>query len=144
MYMAWTFMLHVALYWTNDHVDDISLWPFAVKHAACIVTDLTPLEHLTSTKTDHCDLLHSHVWGCPVFVLDPSLQYGKKIPKWNKRLRLDQFLGYSNQHSLLVANVCHLRTGFVSPQYHCVFDDLFQTVYSSGENDMLVDSICNL
>ncbi|KAL7465925.1 hypothetical protein ACHAXS_006230 [Conticribra weissflogii] len=109
-----------------------------------IVTGLTPLERLTSTKADHRDLLRTHVWGCPVFVLDPSLQDGKKIPKWNKRSRLGQFLGYSDQHSSLIANVRHLRTGFVSPQYHCVFDDLFQTVYSSGKDDGVVDSICNL
>ena len=33
MYMARTFMLHVALHWSDNQVDDISLWPFAVKHA---------------------------------------------------------------------------------------------------------------
>ncbi len=35
-----------------------------------------------------------------------------------------------------------MKTGFVSPQYHVVFDDLFETVFSSGANDALVDSIC--
>ena len=34
--------------------------------------------------------------------------------------------------------------GHVSPQYHVVFDDLFQTVFSSGENDAVVDAISNL
>eukprot|EP00804_Cyclotella_cryptica_P023036 CCRYP_000302-RA/>CCRYP_000302-RA protein AED:0.27 eAED:0.10 QI:0/0/0/1/0/0/2/0/149 len=43
---------------------------------------ITPLELLTKTKADRRDLLRSHVWGCPVFVLDPKLQYGKKIPTW--------------------------------------------------------------
>ena len=42
--------------------------------------------------------------------------------------------------SLLLFN--HLKTGFVSPQYHVVFDDLFKTVFSSGADDALVDSIC--
>jgi hypothetical protein len=101
------------------------------------------LELLTKTKADHRDLLRSHVWGCPVFVLDPKLQDGKKIPKWNRRSRLGQFMGFSDEHSSLVANVRHLTTGFVSPQYHVVFDDLFQTVFSSGCDDDLVDSICN-
>ena len=81
--------------------------------------------------------------GCPVFVLDPKLQDGKKIPKWNRRSRLGQFLGFSDEHSSLVANVQNLSTGFVSPQFHVVFDDLFQTVFSSGDNDVLVDRICN-
>jgi hypothetical protein len=35
-----------------------------------------------------------------------------------------------------------LGTGYVSPQYHVVFDDLFDTVFSSGSDDDLVGSIC--
>ncbi len=41
-----------------------------------------------------------------------------------------------------MANVHHLSTGYVSPQYHLVFDDLFETVFSTG-NDALLDDICN-
>ena len=52
-------------------------------------------------------------------------------------------MGFSNEHSSLVANVGHLIMGFVSPQHHVVFDDLFQTVFSSGCDDALLDSICN-
>ena len=122
----------------------------SVKHAAWVynhvpnrLSSLTPLELLTKTKADHRDFLRSHVWGCPVFVLDPKLQDGKKIPKWNHGCRLGQFLGFSDEHSSLVANVQNLSTGFVSPQDHVVFDDMFQTVYSSGDNDVVVDEICN-
>ena len=32
--------------------------------------------------------------------------------------------------------------GYVSPQYHVVFDNLFETVFSSGADNALVDSIC--
>ena len=52
------------------------------------------------------------------------------------------FLGYSDEHSSLVANIQHLGTGYASPQYHVVFDDLFETVFSSAANNALVDSIC--
>ena len=41
-----------------------------------------------------------------------------------------------------MALVRHLGTGYVSPQYHVVFDDLFETVFSSGADNDLVDSIC--
>ncbi len=51
-------------------------------------------------------------------------------------------MGYSDEHSSLVANIRHLKTGFVSPQYHVVFDDLFETVFCSGADNALVDSIC--
>jgi hypothetical protein len=129
--------------------DDISLWPFAVKHAVWLyncapnqVSGLTPLELITKQKADHRDILCSHVWGCPTYVLEPKLQNGQKLPKWNRRSRLGQFLGYSDEHSSLFANVRHLGTGYVSPQYHVVFNDLFKTVFSSGSDNALVDSIC--
>ena len=77
-------------------------------------------------------------------VLDPRLQDGKKIPKWNRRSRVGQFLGYSESHSSLCANIRHLGTGHVSPQYHCVFDDKFETVFSTGENDQVVAAICDM
>ena len=38
----------------------------------------------------------------------------------------------------------HLKAEHVSPQYHYVFDYLFQTVFSSGDNDAVVDAIINL
>ena len=87
-------------------------------------------------------LLVSHVWGCPAHVLEPKPQTGQKLPKWNRRSRLGQFLGYSDEHSSLVANIWHLKTGYVSPQYHVVFNNLVQTVFSSGANNALIDSIC--
>jgi hypothetical protein len=96
---------------------------------------LTPLEVFTNTKSDHRDLQHAHVWGCPVFVLDPRLQDGKKIPKWNRRARLAQFVGFSPEHSTLVANVRHLQTNYVSPQFHQIHDDNFETIL----NDTLLD-----
>ena len=95
MHMARTFMIHVSLHWNECGVDNLSLWPFAVRHAAWLynrlpnrVTGLTPLERLTESLTDHRDISRAHVWGCPAFVLDPKLQDGKKIPKWNRRARM--------------------------------------------------------
>ncbi len=40
-------------------------------------------------------------------------------------------------------NVRHSSTGRVSPQFHVVFDDLFETVICNGDNDVVVNSICN-
>ena len=150
MYMARSFMVHSSLHWTDRGSDDISLWPFAVKHAVWLynrvpnrISGLTPLELLTKSKADHRDLLRCHVWGCPAIVLEPRLQNDQKLPKWNRRARVGQFLGYSDEHSSLVANVRHLSTGYVSPQFHVVFDDLFETVIRSGDNDAVIDSICD-
>jgi len=56
---------------------------------------------------------------------------------------LGQFVGFSNEHSSLVANVRHLTTGYISPQFHVVFDDLFETVNCTGVDDRVIESICN-
>ena len=74
-------MVHTSIHWPADKADDICLWAFAVKHAAWLYNRLpqkalgyqSPLEVFTKTKSDHRELLRAHVWGCPVFVLDPKL-----------------------------------------------------------------------
>ena len=40
-------------------------------------------------------------------------------------------------------NVLNLRTGYISPQYHLVFDDLFETTVYTGDNDPVVNNTCN-
>jgi len=149
--MARTFMIHTALHWDGQGSDAVALWPFAVRHAVWLhnrlpnsVTGLSPMELLTGIRSDHRDLLRTHVWGCPVYVLDPKLQDGQKIPKWNRRARQGQFLGFSDEHSSLVANVRHLISGYVSPQFHVVFDDRFHTVHGDGKADTITDTICDL
>jgi hypothetical protein len=148
--MAHCFMVLSSLYWTDQGLDDIFLWPFAVKHAVwlynCVpnrLSGLTPLELLTKSKADHRDFFRLHVWCCLAIVLDPKLQNNQTLPKWNRHACVGQFLGYLDEHSSLVANVRHLPIGHVSPQFHVVFDDLFATVICNGDNDEVVYSICN-
>ena len=150
MYMARTFMVHASLHWSERGSDDLSLWSFAVKHSVWIYnrvpnarSGLTPLELITKERSDYRDLLRCHVWGCPVFVLEAKLQNDQKLPKWNRRARLGQFVGFSDEHSSLVANVRHLTTNFISPQFHVVFDDLFETVNRTGVDETIVESICS-
>ena len=95
----------------------------------------SPLELFTGVRTDHTQLNRLHVWGCPTYVLEPSLQVsGKTIPKWNKRSRLGQFLGFSKEHSTTVGLVRNLASGKISPQFHCVYDDLFHTVSTTYQD----------
>ncbi len=105
MSIACTFLIHVSLHWDEQGSDAVELWPFAVCHAVWLynhlpngVTGLSPMEIVTGTRSDLRDLLRTHLWGCPVYVLDPKLQDGKKIPKWNCRARQGQFLGFSDKH----------------------------------------------
>jgi hypothetical protein len=150
MFMAHSFMVHASLHWTDQGSDDISLWPFAVKHVVWIYnrvpnrqSGLTPLELLTKSKVDHRDILRAHVWGCLAIVLEPQLQNVKKLLKWNRRAWVGQFLGYLDKHLSLAANVSHLSTSYVSPQFHVVSDDLFETVVCNGDNDAVINSICD-
>ena len=104
---------------------------------------ITLIEILTNTNSNHRDLRRAHVWGCPVFVLEAKLQYDQNLLKWNRRLRLGKFLGFSDEHSTLVANICNLRTGYISPKYHFLKDDLFETTVHTWDNDPVIDNICN-
>ena len=74
-----------------------------------------------------------------MIVLDPKLQNDQKLPKWNRCACDGQFLGYSDEHLSLYANVRHSST----PQFHVVFDDIFETVVCNGDNYVVIDSICD-
>ena len=50
---------------------------------------------------------------------------------------------FSDEHSTLVATVRNLKIGYISPQYHIVFDDLFETKFHRGQNNPVIDQICN-
>ena len=79
-------------------------------------------------------------WGCPAYVLDPKLQYGKKLPKWDPRTRQRQYLGRLLQHTSSVGLIRNLNTEFISPQFHVIYDPQFQTVIGGYENN---DAVAN-
>ena len=135
-------MLHAAYHWPQ--FASIKLWPMAISYAVWVYnhlprvdTGLCPDEMWSQSRTTHDDLRRAHVWGCPVYVLEPALQDGKKIPKWLPRARLGMFVGFSSVHSSLVPLVLNVHTGKISPQYHVVFDDKFSTVHSLPSEDSL-------
>ena len=99
---------------------------------------LSPLELFTNVRSDHSSLNRLHIWGCLGYVLEPKLQTNDaSIPKWNKRSRLGQFLGFSPHHSTKVAMMRNVATGNISPQFHVVFDDHFETVSTSFQDPTL-------
>jgi hypothetical protein len=75
-------------------------------------------------------LMDLHVCGCPVYVLDPKIQQGQKLPRWAPRSKKGMFLGLSQQHASEVPLVINLGTGSITTQFHVVFDDMFTTVPS--------------
>ena len=78
------------------------------------------------------NMKHMHTFGCPVFALQNALASGKTLPRWSPRARLGLNLGPSPNHARNVYLVLNLVTGCVSPQYHCKFDDFFETTRHGG------------
>jgi hypothetical protein len=132
--MARALILHASTHW-KDGID-ASLWPMAVTYATHLYNQLPnerglcPADIFTGSTVPRHRLKDIHVWGCPVYILDPHLQGGNKIPRWQPRSRLGVFMGFSHLHSSEVPLVLNLQTGSITPQYHVVFDDLFSTVSS--------------
>ena len=133
-------LLHARLHWPTK--TDLDLWPMAVEYAVYIYNNtpkessgLAPIEIWSGMKSDYNALRSAHVWGCPCYVLEPKLQDGKKIPKWQPRSRRGQFLGRSLRHASSAALIRNLKTGSISTQFHCVFDDWFTTVSSNDAID---------
>ena len=65
-----------------------------------------------------------------MYVLDPRLQDGKKIPKWEPKSRRGQYVGASTLHASSVGVIRNLRTENLSPQFHVVYDNYFETVHA--------------
>ncbi len=93
-------------------------------------TGISPNKIWSSVQSSMEEFSRAHVFGCPVYILDAALQDGHKIPKWSPRTRLGLFLGFSDLHSSQVLLVLNVQTGKVSPQYHVIFYNKFETVNS--------------
>jgi len=130
---ARTMLIHAMHQWPDNKTVD--LWPYALKLAADLhnitpgQSGLSSAELFVGVK-DKNRLKEFHTFGCPVFVLEPRLQQGHKIPKWEPCSRMAIYLGRSTQHAATVPLVMSIKTGLVSPQYHVVYDDHFTTTKS--------------
>ena len=135
-----TLLIDAAIHWPDEV--DLALRHMAMDHAVYVWNHLpkqgvgfSPMELFTGVRSDHTTLNRLHVWGCPVYVLDPKLYTaGGKISKWSKRSRLGQFLGFSPHHSTTVALIRNVKTGKISPQYHTLYDDHFSTVTTTFQD----------
>jgi transposase InsO family protein len=79
-------MLHLATHWPQ-HANS-TYWPQAINYAAWVFNRLpnmelgiSPNEIWSCVRSSSTEISHTHIFGFPVYVLDASLQDGKKIPK---------------------------------------------------------------
>ena len=117
---------------------DATLWPYALRKANESM-NITP--HPSKIKSS-LELFSGvpilpnpndeHPFGCPMYVLDSTLQSGsKKAKKWDSRARVAIYLGPSLYHSRSVGLALSLTTGLVSPQFHAKYDDQFATIQNN-------------
>ena len=67
-------------------------------------------------------------------MLDPKVVDNHKVPKWEPRSRQGKFLGYSKEHASNAGLIPNPVTGYLSVQYHVLYDDEFMSVPGVDEN----------
>ncbi len=134
---ARSMLIHAMISWPD--IIQEHLWPYALRLAVDLhnctptLSGLSPEEIFTGIKGRN-RLLDFHPFGCPIFVLDPSLQQGHKIPRWKPRSHVGVYLGLSLNHASSVPLVLSTTTGLISPQFHVVYDDYFTTTKCLHDN----------
>jgi hypothetical protein len=113
------------------------LWPFAIQQAATIYNitkrrsrnyDVSPWEQFTGERS-RLSQSDTHPLFCPVYVLDRRMQEGTSPPKWTKRTTQKVYVGHLHHHPRSVPMVWDPQTKLVSPQFHFMLDDNFDTVH---------------
>ena len=143
---ARTALLHAAHRWPK--AVHASLWPCAIKHYVNLRNSLlrkftpkqqagsqssqakfedSPISRFSGTVVEP-NLNHFHPFGSPVYVLEAALQSGMAHNKWTDRARVGIFLCHSPHHATDVPLILNTQTGLVSPQFHLIYDDDFDTV----------------
>jgi hypothetical protein len=103
-------LLHAAHLWP-EHAN-IKLWPLAVDYAVWVFNclpsvdvGLSPNTLWSQAKCSHKDFNCARVFECPIYILDPKMQDGHKILKWDPQACLGMFVGFSSMLSLFVLSV---------------------------------------
>ena len=130
-----TLVLNAQCHWP-EYIT-IMFWPYALVASADRMNNLhvdmngkTPEMKFSNTIGSSTCLSNFHTFGYPVYILDARLQSdgGTDPPKWEPRACLGIYLGHSPSHAGRVALVMNPKSGLVSPQFHLVFDNIFETV----------------
>jgi len=125
-------LIHVYRRWPD--AIRVHLWPYALRNAADIRNSTTndKGKKTPAAAFSQADmqpkLKDFHPFGCPVYVLDSRMQSRQKLPKWDERTRVGVNLCQSPSHAHSISLVLNLLTGLVSPQFHTIHDDRFETV----------------
>jgi hypothetical protein len=125
-----------------DKTITAELWPFAIQHAVTVYNTtkrrsqdyfLSPWGQFTGerSKLNQTDM---HPLLCPAYVLDRRMQEGTSPPKWTTRTTQKVYVGHLHHYSNSVPMVWDPKTKLVSPQFHVMFDNNFDTVQAPDPN----------
>lgn len=152
---ARTALLHAVHRWPK--AIDASLWPAALKNYVNLRNSLpsdftpeqkigkriiparfegSPISKMSGVEVEP-NLRDFHPFGSPVYVLEESLQAQHSHNKWQDRTCVGIFLCHSPDHASSVPLVLNTRTGLVSPQFHCIYDDAFDTCRNDAKFESL-------
>ena len=138
---ARTMLLHSMQHWPIEV--SASFWPFAFNYAKCVHNftrrrgeSKSPYELFTN-ETPPIKPGDFRIFGCPAFVLSKEMQDGKATHKFSKtRSYMGIFVGLSPAHAGSVPLIFNPSTKLVSPQYHVIFDEGFETAASSNTEEL--------
>jgi hypothetical protein len=82
--VARSMILHASVHW-KDGID-AKLWPQVVIYATNVYNNtpkngVCPADLFTGSAVPRHRLMDVHVWGCPLYALDPKIQQGQKITR---------------------------------------------------------------
>ena len=91
MFLSCAMMLHAAIHWPD--MADTKLWPAMTVQQLCFIwnymsntgTGLSPADIFTKIRWPKSTFHDTHIWVCPVYVLDKHIADGNKISKWKPR-----------------------------------------------------------
>ena len=131
-------MIHAAIR-CPEH-SECYIWPLSIRHALqlhneliIMMLHLMPTEICLCSKSSYILLINSHPWVCPVYALEPQIQDGGKLPKWEPRSQCGKYMGASPLRTSAVILLRSLTTIRMTPKFHVVYNDLFETSHSSDD-----------
>ena len=103
--LACTQLIHANRCWPQ--AISAHLWPYALHHANDCINAAPNMQHskcpsptqLFAKTMVNINKKHWKPFGCPVYVLDESLQTGKPFNKWKQHARVGIYLGQSPIHN---------------------------------------------
>jgi hypothetical protein len=118
-----TMLIHASKCWPNSVT--ANLWPYALRMANQVLNEMPSMQ-----DKERCTVQQIYSG------MDNSLQMGNIFHKWKQRSKVGIYVGQSPQHARNVALVLDRQTGYVSPQFHVVFDPSFHTVKENKDDSL--------